>query len=157
MQDAVAQAIQNLTLDIQASGAMVTVDPLPVVLNNEIHLVRLFQNLISNAVKYRREDPVEIHLSAERRGPEWVIRIEDNGVGIAAENQERVFKPFIRLVSRDVPGAGLGLAVCKKIVEGFGGTIWVESELGAGSKFCFTILAEKEGALAPVPSHVAAA
>jgi PAS domain S-box-containing protein len=141
MRDAVDQAIQNLTLDIQANGAIVTLDPLPVVLSNEIHLVRLFQNLISNAVKYRRVDPVEIHLSAELRGPEWVIRVEDNGVGIAAENQDRVFKPFIRLASRDVPGTGLGLAVCKKIVEGFGGTIWIESELGAGSIFCFTIVA----------------
>jgi signal transduction histidine kinase len=74
-----------------------------------------------------------------QRGPDWVIGIVDHGVGIAPENQARVFKPFIRLTNRDVPGTGLGLAVCKKIVEGLGGTIWVDSELGAGSTFSFTI------------------
>jgi len=144
LQQALAQAMENLTLDIQASGARVTVDALPRVRCNEIHLVRLFQNLISNAVKYRREGPPEIHATAEQRGPEWVIRIHDNGLGIAEEHQARVFKPFIRLANRDVPGTGLGLAVCKKIVEGLGGAIWVESELGVGSTFCFTIMAEEE-------------
>jgi PAS domain S-box-containing protein len=144
LQQAVAQAMQNLAVDIQASGARVTVDPLPRVRCNEIHLVRLFQNLISNAVKYRREGPPEIHATAERRGPEWIIRIRDNGLGIAAEHQARIFKPFIRLGSKDIPGTGLGLAVCKKIVEGLGGAIWVESELGVGSTFCFTIMAAEE-------------
>jgi light-regulated signal transduction histidine kinase (bacteriophytochrome) len=145
LQDAVAQARHNLTLAIEASGARVTVDRLPIVRGNEIHLVRLFQNLISNAVKYRREDPVEIHVTAGRRGPDWVIRIEDNGLGIGPENQAGVFMPFVRLANRDVPGTGLGLAVCKKIVEGLGGAIWVESDLGAGSTFCFTIGAAEEG------------
>jgi chemotaxis family two-component system sensor kinase Cph1 len=97
--------------------------------------------LISNAVKYRREQAVEIHVDAERRGPDWIIRIVDNGVGIAPENQARVFLPFVRLVNRDVPGTGLGLAVCKKLIEGWGGTIWIESDLGAGSTFCFTVAA----------------
>jgi chemotaxis family two-component system sensor kinase Cph1 len=104
-------------------------------------LVRLFQNLIGNALKYRGERSPEVHLTAEERGPDWVIRIEDNGLGIAPEDQARVFVPFIRLANRDVPGTGLGLAVCKKIVEGWGGAMWVESELGAGSTFCFTIMA----------------
>ena len=153
LQHAVAQATQNMALAIQVSGATVTVDRLPIVRSNEIHLVRLFQNLISNAVKYRREDPVEIHVTAERRGPDWVIRIEDNGLGIAPDNQARVFMPFIRLANRDVPGTGLGLAVCKKIVEGLGGTIWVESELGAGSTFCFTLVAVEKGILVPMISH----
>ncbi len=153
LRHAVAQARQNLALSIKASGAIVTVDPLPTVRSNEIHLVRLFQNLISNAVKYRGEDPVEIHVTAEQRGPDWVIRIQDNGLGIAPEHQARVFMPFIRLANRDVPGTGLGLAVCKKIVEGLGGTIWVESELGAGSIFCFTIVTAAEGI--PMTSHVA--
>jgi len=138
------QAMQNLAVDIQASGAKVTVGRLPVVRCNEIQLVRLFQNLIGNAVKYRRDGPVNIHVTAGQRGPDWVIRIEDNGLGIAPEDQTRVFKPFIRLANRDVPGNGLGLAVCKKIVEGFGGAIWVESDLGAGSTFCFTIAATEE-------------
>jgi PAS domain S-box-containing protein len=154
LQQVVTQATQNLALDIQTSDAMVTVDRLPIVQSNEIHLVRLFQNLISNAVKYRGEDPIKIHVTAERRGPGWVIRIEDNGRGIAPKDQARVFMPFTRLANRDVPGTGLGLAVCKKIVEGLGGTIWVESELGAGSTFCFTIVAA-EGISVPMFSHAA--
>ena len=155
LQHAVAQATQNLALDIEASGATVTVSHLPIVLSNEIHLVRLFQNLMSNAVKYRGEHPLEIHVTAGQRGTDWVIRIEDNGLGIAPGHQARIFMPFIRLTNRDIPGTGLGLAVCKKIVEGFGGTIWVESELGAGSTFCFTIAAEEEGISVPLISHAA--
>ena len=130
LQQVVAQATQNLTLDIQASDAMVTVDRLPIVQSNEIHLIRLFQNLISNAVKYRGEAPLKIHVTAEQRGAGWVIRVEDNGRGIAPEHQARLFMPFIRLANRDVPGTGLGLAVCKRIVAGLGGTIWVESDSG---------------------------
>lgn len=140
LQHAVAQAMQNLALAIKVGGAIVTVDGLPIVRSSEIHLVRLFQNLISNAVKYRSKHAVEIHVTAEQRGPDWVIRIEDNGLGIAEEDQARVFMPFIRLANRDVHGSGLGLAVCRKIVEGLGGTIWVESEIGAGSTFSFTIV-----------------
>lgn len=137
---AVAQATQNLALAIEVSGAVVTIDCLPIVRSKEIDLVRLFQNLISNAVKYRSQHPVEIHVSAEPCGRNWVIRIKDNGLGIAPGDQARIFKPFIRLANRDIPGTGLGLAVSKKIVEGLGGTIWVESELGAGSTFAFTIV-----------------
>jgi PAS domain S-box-containing protein len=140
LQQAVAQATQNLALDIKATDAVVTVDRLPIVQSNEIQLVRLFQNLMSNAVKYRGEDPIKIHVTAEQREPGWVIRVEDNGRGIARQDQAQIFKPFIRLANRDIPGTGLGLAVCKRIVEGLGGTIWVDSELGAGSTFCFTIV-----------------
>jgi len=141
-----AQTTQNLAVEITESDAMVTHDRLPVVRGNDIHLIRLFQNLISNAVKYRSENEVKIRVTAERRGADWVIRIEDNGLGIAPENQACVFKPFVRLANRDVPGTGLGLAVCKKVVEGMGGTIWVQSELGVGSTFAFTIAAADEGA-----------
>jgi PAS domain S-box-containing protein len=139
---AVAQATQNLALAIEAGGAVVTVDWLPIVESSEIQLVRLFQNLISNAVKYRSERTPEIHISAVQRGRDWTIRVQDNGLGIAERDRERVFMPFVRLVKRDIPGTGLGLAVCKKIVEGLGGKIWVDSELGAGSTFSFTILTE---------------
>jgi light-regulated signal transduction histidine kinase (bacteriophytochrome) len=151
LQHVVAQAQQNLAVAIKASGARVTADRLPMVIGNEIHSVRLFQNLISNALKYRGKNPVEIHVTAERHGPVWVIRIKDNGLGIAPENQARVFMPFIRLANRDIPGTGLGLAVCKKIVEGLGGTIWVESSLGAGSTFCFTIVEAEHYPVATVP------
>ena len=151
LQCVAAQATQNLALAIRASSATVRAQALPVVRGNEIHLVRLLQNLISNAVKYRSEAPIEIHLTAERRGPQWVIRVKDNGLGIAPENQARVFIPFIRLANRNVPGTGLGLAVCKKLVDAWGGRIWIESELGAGSTFCFTILADDQASL-PDPS-----
>jgi PAS domain S-box-containing protein len=156
LQHVVALASQNLALAIKTSGATLTVDRLPIVQSNEIHLVRLFQNLISNAVKYRGEDPPKIHVTAEQRGAGLVIRVEDNGLGIAPEHQARIFTPFIRLANRDVPGTGLGLAVCKKIVEGLGGTIWVESQIGAGSTFCFTIVAA-EGNSVPMFSHAAGA
>jgi len=144
LQGAVTQATQNLALEIKSSGARVTIDRLPVVRGNEIHLVRLFQNLIGNAVKYRRDVAPEIHVSAERHGAESVIRIADNGIGLASENHARVFMPFVRLANRDIPGTGLGLAVCKNIVEGFGGAIWVASEPGAGSTFSFTIAEVEE-------------
>jgi signal transduction histidine kinase len=149
LQHAVAQATMNLAPAIEASGAIVTVGRLPIVRSNEIHLVRLLQNLISNALKYRGENPVQIHVTAEQREPGWVISIRDNGIGIADEHQTRVFMPFVRLVNRDVPGTGLGLAVCKKIVENLGGRIWVESELGAGSTFRFTIAASQEWIAVP--------
>jgi PAS domain S-box-containing protein len=140
----VAQATDNLAKTILASGATITVDRLPAVHGNAGQLERLFQNLLSNAMKYCGERSPAIHVTAVPRGPDWVIGIEDHGLGIAPENRTRVFKPFIRLANQDVPGTGLGLAVCKKIVEGLGGTIWVDSELGVGSTFCFTIIAAEE-------------
>jgi PAS domain S-box-containing protein len=141
LQAAEEQACQNLAFEIKESGARITVDPLPLVRGNEIHFVRLFQNLIGNAVKYRRKQSPRIHVGAERQGSSWVIGIEDDGIGIAPENQARVFMPFVRLANREIPGTGLGLAVCKNIIEGMGGTIRVESELGVGSTFSFTIAA----------------
>jgi PAS domain S-box-containing protein len=142
----VAQAKQNLDLELKSSGARVTVDRLPVVRGNEIQLVRLFQNLIGNAVKYRGTDTPEIHVGAQRQGRDWIVRVEDNGLGIAKEDQSRVFLPFVRLAKKlDIPGTGLGLAVCKRIVETTGGRIWVESEPGTGSTFSFTIAADRIG------------
>jgi PAS domain S-box-containing protein len=135
------QAMQNLRRALTASGATITIEPLPVVQNNASDLTRVFQNLMSNAVKYRSEAPVKIRITAERYGPDWIIKVHDNGIGIAPEHQQRVFRLFTRLHTHQVPGAGIGLAICKKIVEGRGGTIWVESEPGAGSTFCFTIAA----------------
>lgn len=138
---AVTLATENLALEIKESGAIVTVDAMPVVLGNETHVVRLLQNLISNAVKYGTEGSPEIRVSAARNGPGWVIGIADNGIGIAPEDQDRIFLPFVRLMDKNVVGTGLGLAVCKKIVERLGGTIQVESALGEGSTFSFTIAA----------------
>ncbi|MGA3202336.1 MAG: ATP-binding protein [Bryobacteraceae bacterium] len=143
LNDAVAAATLNLAREIKESGASITVGWLPVVRGNESNLVRLFQNLIGNAVKHRGTEPPKIQLTAELDGPDWVIKVKDNGVGIAPENQARVFTPFVRLAGRNIPGTGLGLAVSKKIVEGLGGTIWIESELGAGSTFSFTVAASE--------------
>ena len=152
---AIAQAMQNLALAIKESGAVMKIGPLPIVYGNEIQLVRLFQNLIGNAVIYRGQESPEIRVSAYQDGPDWVIRVDDNGLGIAAENQDLVFMPFVRLANRDVPGTGLGLAVCKKIVEGLGGTIWIESQLGAGSTFSCTLLAVEDGIEVPLISRAA--
>jgi light-regulated signal transduction histidine kinase (bacteriophytochrome) len=141
LRSAVAQAMENLLPAIATGDATITVGPLPAVLSNKIHLVRVFQNLIANAVKYRRVDPAEIHVTAERRGQAWVVSVQDNGVGVAPKDQARLFTPFVRLANRDVPGTGLGLASCKKMIEELGGEIWVESEIGAGSTFYFTVAA----------------
>lgn len=144
LEQAAARAMLNLREALPSSEATITIEPLPVVQGNESDLVRLFQNLISNALKYRSEAAVEVHISAERFGRAWVIRVRDNGIGIAEEHHHRVFGLFTRLHGDEIPGTGIGLAVCKKIVEGLGGTIWVESEPGAGSTFCFTVAAERE-------------
>jgi len=139
LQRAAAQAIHNLNTEIEGSKATVIVGRLPTVRSNEIQLVRLFQNLLSNAIKFRGPRPLEIHVTAERAGQVWAIRIADNGLGISPEDQSRIFEPFVRLVNPAIRGTGLGLAVCKKIVEGMGGSLRVESAAGVGSAFIFTL------------------
>jgi PAS domain S-box-containing protein len=138
MESAARQAMQNLSETLTSSGALVTIDPLPAVQADECDLIRLFQNLISNSVKYRSAAPVQIRITAERPELDWIVRVRDNGIGIAKKHHRHVFGLFKRLNTHDVPGAGIGLAVCKKIVEEQGGTIWVESKPGAGSTFCFS-------------------
>jgi PAS domain S-box-containing protein len=140
----VAEVLQNLGHAITTSDAIVTVDPLPFVQGSEKHLQRVFQNLIVNAIKYRSDAPVEIHVTAERLGSDWIIRVKDNGIGIAPEHCETVFGLLKRLHGPEIPGAGIGLAICRKIIEAMGGAIWVNSEPGSGSNFCFTIAAVEE-------------
>ncbi len=140
----VADVLANLGHAIKTSNATFIVDPLPMALGNEQHLTRVFQNLIANAINYRSQAPVKIRITAEQLGAEWIVKIQDNGVGIAAEYREQVFGLFKRLHGPENPGAGIGLAICKKIVEAMGGTIWVESEVGFGSTFCFTVPAAHE-------------
>jgi PAS domain S-box-containing protein len=152
LEQAVQQAMENLRQALASSGASITVGPLPAVQSRECDLLRVFQNLIGNAVKYRSEAPLEIRIACERSGPNWVIKVHDNGIGIAAEHHRSVFDLFTRLNSYEIPGAGIGLAVCKRIVEALGGTIWVESEPGAGSTFCFTLTAAKcEAGIRTIP------
>ena len=135
----VETALQNLRAAIQESGAEVTHGELPVVSADRAQLVQLFQNLIGNAIKFRGKETPRISVSAEKVGADWVFAVSDNGLGIAAEHAEVIFMIFQRLHTRaEYPGNGVGLAICKKIVEQHGGRIWVESQAGRGSTFKFT-------------------
>ena len=134
------EASFNLLATIQESGAVIESDPLPEVMGDHVQLVQVLQNLIGNSIKYRSADPPRIHLSAESRDGELAIVVRDNGIGIDPAYSEGVFKLFKRLHARhDYSGNGVGLAICRKIVQRHGGRIWVESTLGQGAAFYFTI------------------
>jgi PAS domain S-box-containing protein len=135
-----AQSVNDLSVVIEEYGALVTHDPLPTVMADGPQLEQLFQNLIGNAIKFRSSEPPRVHISASRNGKGWVFSVRDNGIGIAPEYSDRIFIIFQRLHSRqEYPGTGIGLAICKKIVERHGGQIWVESDVGKGAAFCFTL------------------
>jgi light-regulated signal transduction histidine kinase (bacteriophytochrome) len=121
--------------------AVITHDPLPTVQADRSQIVRLFQNLIGNALKYRKTgEAVKIHIAAEPQGTEWIISIRDNGIGFDPKEASAIFAPFKRLhTSNEYPGTGVGLAICRRIVEAHGGPIWAESEPGVGSTFFFTL------------------
>ncbi len=137
---ALEQAIYNLHKAVEESGAEVTYDLLPIVSGDSSQLTRLFQNLIGNAIKYHGKDKPEIHISAQRKGDEWVFSVQDNGIGIESQYFEKIFDVFRRLHTREeYDGTGIGLAICKKIVERHGGKISVESAPGKGSTFYFTV------------------
>jgi light-regulated signal transduction histidine kinase (bacteriophytochrome) len=130
----------NLEPLIKERGATVTNDPLPTVLAEDIQLSQVLQNLIGNAIKFQGENLPRVHLSARREGESWVFSVADNGIGFDGSFSERIFQIFQRLHrGGEYPGTGIGLAICKKIVERFGGRIWVHSEVGKGSTFYFTI------------------
>ena len=144
-------ALANLDAAIGETGAIITYDPLPTVLGDPTQLTQLWQNLIGNAIKFRGVDIPRIHVSVKRRKKtknirdEWLFSVRDNGIGIEPQYWERIFVIFQRLHGRDeYPGTGMGLAICKRIVENHGGRIWVESEAGKGSRFNFTIPASEE-------------
>jgi light-regulated signal transduction histidine kinase (bacteriophytochrome) len=137
---ALDKSIATLEVEIARSGAIVSGGPLPAMYVDELRIQQLFQNLIGNAIKYRRRDvPPRVEVSACRQDGWWIFSVSDNGIGISEEYWERVFELFKRLDPGRYPGTGLGLAICKQIVEQFGGSIWVESALGAGSTFKFRI------------------
>ncbi|MDB5052829.1 MAG: sensory transduction histidine kinase [Bacilli bacterium] len=134
------QVLINIRLFIKERGAVITYDDLPTVLADSFECIQLFQNLITNAIKFHSEKQPQVHIGVERRGDEWVFSVRDNGIGIHSEYFERVFFIFQRLHGRDkYLGTGIGLAICKKIVERHGGRIWLESEPGNGATFYFTL------------------
>jgi light-regulated signal transduction histidine kinase (bacteriophytochrome) len=139
---ALNQSLDNLKVAMEENGALVTHDPLPTVMADNPQLVQLFQNLIGNAIKFRGDEAPRVHVSASRNGNGWTFSVRDNGIGIAPEYAKRIFVIFQRLHSREkYAGTGIGLSICKKIVERHGGRIWVESELGKGTTFYFTLSA----------------
>jgi light-regulated signal transduction histidine kinase (bacteriophytochrome) len=134
------QALSNLNLYITENKATVSYGSLPKVMADSTQLGQVFQNLIINGIKFHSEEAPKIHLSAEKNASEWVFSVQDNGIGIDPQYSEKIFEVFKRLHNKEeYPGTGIGLAVCKKIVERHGGRMWVESELGKGSTFYFTL------------------
>jgi signal transduction histidine kinase len=139
-QQVLQETLANLRTTIDETDATVTHDPLPTVIADEPQLVQVLQNLVSNAIKFRGQAPPVVHIGAERKHDEWVFSVRDNGIGIDPQYYERIFVIFQTLHPRDqYPGTGIGLALCKRIVERHGGRIWVESQLGQGATFYFTI------------------
>ncbi|MBD2196545.1 MULTISPECIES: sensor histidine kinase [Calothrix] len=134
------RALSNLRGRIHETGAIIKHDPLPTVMADSTQLMQLFQNLIGNAIKFRSNNTPQIHIGAERLDDEWLFSVRDNGIGIDPRFSDRIFVIFQRLHTREeYPGTGMGLAICKKIIECHRGRIWVESQLGAGASFYFTI------------------
>ena len=140
-EEALQQALINLRGAVEESGAQVTHDPLPIVVADEMQLIQLFQNLVGNAIKYQNPGTPRVHISAARDGEKrWTFSVRDNGLGIDSQYFERIFGMFQRLHKREeFEGTGVGLAICKKIVERHGGSISVKSELGHGSTFSFAL------------------
>ncbi|MEO5335858.1 MAG: ATP-binding protein [Magnetospirillum sp. WYHS-4] len=146
-EDVLATVMESMARLIVENLAVVTHAPLPTVMANDKQLFRLFQNLIGNGIKFRGERPPEVHVAARRDGDFWIFSVRDNGIGIAPEYFDRIFVIFQRLHTRDeYDGTGIGLAVCKRIVEAHGGRIWVESERGKGSTFFFSLPAALDSA-----------
>jgi PAS domain S-box-containing protein len=138
--EALAKARLQLSAAIEECNALVTNDRLPMLMADGRQLAQLLQNLIGNALKFRGKEPPHVHISVERNATEWIFSVRDNGIGIDPEYHERIFEIFQRLHRHDeYPGTGIGLALCRRIVQRHGGKIWVESEPGKGSTFRFSI------------------
>gem|GEM_PF-2273263 len=133
-------ALSNLQLVVVESGAEISHGPLPELLADSFQMDQLFQNLLSNAIKYRSENPLKVHISAEHKDKEWLFAFKDNGIGIAPQHKDEIFAIFQRIHAKtELPGTGIGLAICKKIVARHAGRIWVDSAPGKGSTFYFTL------------------
>lgn len=144
--DAVLEKVlDGLKLAIEDNRASITHDHLPLVLADPMQLGQLFQNLLTNSMKFHSGEPPRIHISAHNLGKSWRFSFQDNGIGIAAEHSDRIFIIFQRLHTKtEYPGTGIGLAICKKIVERHGGRIWIEPTAGGGTTFNFTIASGQE-------------
>ena len=154
METVLKAALNNLTNAVKESQAVITHDPLPAVMGDDKQLAQLFQNLLSNAVKFGGAQPPRIHISAKQTDGEWLFSVRDHGIGLDPQYVDRIFVIFQRLHTRaEYPGTGIGLAICKKIVERHGGRIWVESELGKGATFYFTLRDEEPGTSAHTPNR----
>lgn len=138
---ALDQALANLQVAIEESGAVVTHDALPVIMTDETQLVQVFQNLVGNAIKYRSAEVPQVNVSAKKNGDsEWIFSVRDNGLGIDPKYFEKIFVLFQRLHGQsEFEGTGIGLAMCKKIVDRLGGRVWVDSEPAKGSTFFFAL------------------
>jgi two-component system CheB/CheR fusion protein len=135
-----AWTVMNLQMAISDSNAIITNDPLPTVSIDQMHFIQVFQNLIGNSLKYRKPNEIpRIHISAEHQGTEWVFTFRDNGLGFDTRYSKHIFGVFKRLHGRQYPGTGIGLSICKKIIERHGGRMWVESSPGDGATFYFTV------------------
>ncbi|MGA2677387.1 MAG: sensor histidine kinase [Methanobacterium sp.] len=140
MEEALEQALVNLKMSIEENNANITHDPLPIITADYSQMIQLLQNLIGNSIKYRSDKIPEIHISAQEKDNDWIFSVEDNGIGIDPQYSDQVFQIFKRLhTNEEYKGTGIGLAITKRIIERHSGRIWVESELGKGSKFYFTI------------------
>ncbi len=135
----VKQVLLDLRSQVEESDLEIACGPLPEIKGEALHLTRLFQNLISNAIKYRSPRPLKVHISASKENTDWIFQIKDNGIGFEPKEKARIFKMFKRLQGWEISGTGIGLATCKKIVERHGGKIWAESEPGKGTSFYFSI------------------
>ena len=150
---ALERALKNLERAIAESGAVVTHDTMPTVHADPVQVLQLFQNLVGNAIKFRKEESPRVHVAAARAEAMWLFSVSDNGIGIDPEHTRKIFTIFQRLHTQDrYPGTGIGLAICKKIVDRHGGRIWVESMPGMGSTFRFTLPCSPEPALPSKPS-----
>jgi len=142
-----SRALENLSESIAESNSLIEREPLPEVEGDDVQLTQLFQNLIGNSIKFRKKEaPLKVSISCQRSGDEWIIGVHDNGIGIEERFFDRIFTIFRRLHTREeYAGSGIGLAICRKIVEHHGGRIWVESILGQGATFYFSVPVEGGG------------
>lgn len=157
MEDVLERVTHNLRMAVEESGAVLTHDPLPDVQADSTQMIQMLQNLIANSIKFRGADPPRIHVGVRRQDDHWLFFVRDNGIGIDPQYAELIFVIFQRLHNRDqYPGTGIGLAICRKIVERHGGRIWVESQPGKGATFYFTLEPAREAPLEaaqPLPAR----